>query len=282
MTPPLRYRLSLAEIGVDVFAGHDIDLSFFDERAARFARTSGDPIVSIELVARSADQPPFPRETPYALQVETDVTRLIGGGVRMDLAGSRVRAEVEPSNPGLSFENVLRFWLSRHLLASGGALVHAAGLVDDFGAVAFPGLSGAGKSTLTLRHPPHQRISEDLLAVTRSSGRWFVHSLPFFAANRLEILPMRAPLAGLAFIRQSTRVRGAPLLPAQAYSRVAQSLVAFAALGLESSLLGTVVAISREVPAIELELDLASPVWPELRRHFGGTPSFETAQGNGS
>jgi hypothetical protein len=204
-------------------------------------------------------------------------TWIEGGAVRMVLGGDRVQATIEPTRGGMAFENVLRFFLSRRLVELGGTLVHAAGLMGPAGAFVFPGVSGAGKSTLTMRHPIEQRLSEDLVALMNEDGRWFVHTLPFFAVNELEVGPRREPLAGFAFICKADRVRGRRLSRRETRSRISRSIVSFAPVGLEALILERVLRLSEQIPSIELELDLSSPVWPELSALFADSAAATSA-----
>lgn len=263
----LRLKLDLAGEALDVWSTPGLDLSFFSERGELFERGNDSPATRLELRERGPNEPPL-EEGPPRCWSEGESLVILGGWVRATLVGGTVRAALEPGQGFRPFENVLRFVLARKLLESGGAMIHAGGLVVDGLGVVFPGLSGDGKSTLVLRHPESQRISEDLLAVRRIEGGWFVESLPFHAANRLTIAPRRAPLSGFAFLKKAERVTARRLAIGEYRPRLARSLVMFTPLGLEALALERVIQLSRDVPALELELDRVSPIWPTLRAHL--------------
>jgi hypothetical protein len=263
----LRYELSIAGAAFDVWAPPELDLSLFDARAVRFARSDRSPPLRIEVRAAATDAQAVSIARPRHGR-DGDSVWIEGNGARVSFTGGLASSVLDPAHLDAAFDNLLRFSVSRHLLQTNGALMHAAGLIGELGGVAFPGVSGAGKSTIAMRHPETQRVSEDLLAVTCEGGRWFVHGVPFFAANKIDVGPRRAPLAGLAFLKKASAVKGRPMSATEARARIARSLVSFAPEGLEEIVLDRIVRLSREVPAIELELDRVSPVWPELTTHF--------------
>lgn len=268
----LRYDLNIADEAIDVWAPSGLDLSFAHRRLSMFASTNHARATRFEVRPRA---PRILEEVQSGVTFGRDgsCTWIEGGGARLELEGEVVRAAVERERGGMALENALRFYLSRRLLEQQGVMVHAACLVGGFGAVIFPGVSGAGKSTVTMRHPKEERLAEDLVALRREGGRWFVHPLPFFAVNEIERAPGRQPVAGLAFPVKSRDVRARRLSPSEARPRVAQTMVSFAPIGLEEAMLERVLSLSRELPAVELELDRVSPIWSELALHFE-TPSM--------
>jgi hypothetical protein len=78
-------------------------------------------------------------------------------------------------------ENLLRLLVAYRLLASGGVVLHSAGVVDEAGAWIFFGHSGAGKTTISRlsRERGRRILSDDLNALTRDGERVLVSRMPF-------------------------------------------------------------------------------------------------------
>lgn len=270
---PRRFQLELAGIAVDVHASASLDLHEFESRAAKFARTSSraDEVIR---VTRSDGTGASTSEQPIRVGGAADAVVLEAMGARVEIArnAGESRAFLPPPPADgrpipFPFENVLRMLLSRRLVQRGGAMLHAAALCDDHVGIVFPGVSGAGKSTLTLRHPPDARIAEDLVAVRpgAASEGLLVESLPFLAFNQLDIGPRRRPLGALAFPRKADSLHIRRLTQAETMRRLAQTIVVYAADGIESLVLQRIVDLSSTIPAFELQLDRTTPFWPRLR-----------------
>lgn len=79
------------------------------------------------------------------------------------------------------FENYFRILVAYRLLATGGVLLHSAGLADDQGAWVFFGHSGAGKTTISRLGLESGRrvLSDDINAIHRDGAAVLVSKMPF-------------------------------------------------------------------------------------------------------
>jgi hypothetical protein len=108
----------------------------------------------------------------------------------------------------LCMENYLRWVVADLALQHGGFVLHSSGLVRDGKAHVFFGPSGAGKSTVATLSPGCALLSDDLVLLLRTDGRWLAATTPFWGT-----LPQEAksaglyPLAGLYRLVQSSEVR---------------------------------------------------------------------------
>jgi hypothetical protein len=119
---------------------------------------------------------------------------------RFDREGRRARlllCDAADLDLSQGIENTLRFFVSAAALASGGFLLHAAGVVRSGRAWAFFGPSGAGKSTTASNAPPDaQLLGDDLLLVEHQGGRWRACGVPFRGTfARGDNAAVGAPLA---------------------------------------------------------------------------------------
>ncbi|GAC1352770.1 MAG: hypothetical protein NVSMB1_19000 [Polyangiales bacterium] len=282
---PSRFRLNIAGIRLAVHADPSLDLSGFDARADAFADETSAPsdeCLEVGPFASSETPPSFSlgfrcEAGPEGrVVVDSNGARLTFSSAR-SAAGDQSRvhtAKIDLKVNALAFENLLRIWVSRHLLERGGVLLHAAGIYRDGHGIAFPGVSGTGKSTVTLREPEAHWISEDLLAVQRrpNGTGWMVHSLPFLAANRLSIPRRRAPLHAFAFIRHAKGVHLEPIRPQEVLSHLARTLVSFAPIGLEQCTLVRLLELSEALPSFAIGIDRTTPYWPELIKRLPESP----------
>lgn len=122
------------------------------------------------------------------------------------------------------FENFLRVLVAYRLLATGGALVHSAGVVEEGRAYLFLGPSGAGKTSVgrLARSAGRTVLSDDMNAVvaaSRTSG-FQVERLPFAGdlgqTDRGEVYP----LGGLLRLQKGPEVHLEDLSPARALAGV--------------------------------------------------------------
>lgn len=260
-----RYRLSLAGVAVDVYVAADLDLSFFDPRADRYAR-SARVVSDLDLFVDGAATAGPP---PAALQPRPRVAAGAGGlvqdwwGVHLAVEGRVARAAILPEGTN-HFENLLRLVVARSLLERGGVLLHAAGVRRGAHGLAIAGRSGAGKSTLALRIERDDLLGDDLLGVARGERGWTLHSLPFISSRRIDVPRAEAPLSALVFPKHAEGARARRVSPREALPMLAQCVVSFSTERLESTILDRLTALVSAVPAIVLELDLVTPVWPAL------------------
>lgn len=108
------------------------------------------------------------------------------------------------------FENYFRILVAYRLLATGGLLLHSAGVVDDAGGFVFPGASGNGKSTISKINRREGRLvlSDDGNALgldhdADGRPRVWVEALPFGGEMRERPKPRgRFPLRRISALRK--------------------------------------------------------------------------------
>jgi len=271
-----KLRLDVAGLAIDLIRPAELDFGDFATRAVQFRRCAGPADLELRLspFESEAQVPKLTLTSRHEERVEVTVSgkrsgyRLTGAELACEDDDAVVVARVDPKSPVVALENVLRVLVSRRILRRGGALLHAAALTHHGRAVLFPGVSGTGKSTVTLREPEADRISEDLVAVRRAPSGWIIESLPFYAANRLDIGYRWAPLFGIAFIRHAAGVVARRMSARTALSNLARALVSFSVAGLEALALERLVEIAAAAPAVELELDRTSTYWDALMQEL--------------
>jgi len=95
-------------------------------------------------------------------------------------------------------ENFLRVAFAHLVLAKGGLLMHAAGVVRGGRAFVFFGPSGSGKTTTTVMSPGSLILSDDLLMIVRGGTGFMASSVPFRGlVTPPATTDARYPLAGL-------------------------------------------------------------------------------------
>ncbi len=104
------------------------------------------------------------------------------------------------------FREAVYFCLSQAAPFKGGLVLHGSGAARQSKGYVFLGLSGAGKTTIA-RLTGGDALSDDGIVVRRSSRGFAVSAVPFMqrrssAAARAAMAGVRAPLAGLFFLRK--------------------------------------------------------------------------------
>lgn len=260
-----RYRLLLAGVAVDVYASAELDLGFFDARADRYHR-SARVVSELDVFV---DASPAVGHAPERLQPRPRVAATEDGlvqdwwGVHVSIRGREVRASILPDGTN-HFENLLRMITARALLERGGVLLHAAGVRRGALGLAIAGPSGAGKTTLALRIERDELLGDDLLGVAHDERGYTLHSLPFLSSRRIDVPRGEAPLRAIVFPIQGRGANARRLSPREALPLLARCVVSFSTERLESTILDRLTALVSTVPAIALELDLVTPVWPAL------------------
>lgn len=125
-------------------------------------------------------------------------------------------------------QTLWKFLLHRQLLANGGALFHASGLVRDGHAHLFAGTSGSGKTTATRNAPPDTQILSDELVAVRPNPqdprRFDAYGTPFYGDWGAPGEDIVAPLAGIHFLRRATTPAKRSLSPRESFQRLARVL----------------------------------------------------------
>jgi hypothetical protein len=188
------------------------------------------------------------------------------------VSGDWTRCEIryEPFPPGEVPLEVVRSELEvafqTRLARSGGALVHACGLVLEGKALLLPGSSGRGKSTLAGQLPAEVALSDErpALRVREGDAAW-LHGTPW-RGTAGRVSAGAAPLGAVAFLGLHEPPWGLrPLPPGEAFRRLC--FHAFPPLwdreGMER-VLELAQRVVTSVPCFELRYRLGDPVEPLL------------------
>ena len=182
-------------------------------------------------------------------------------------------------NP-FAFDSLMRVLWSIFLPRAGGALFHACGLRHGEIGVLAPGPSGAGKTTLARKmEDPDHVLSDEVVAVhPDGEGGWRVSGSPFWGEFARGGISLRSlPLAGVAFLEQTSEARVGPLSFAEAVQRALGCLICFErdAETVERNL-AIVTTLCQHVPTVVCGTraeTTAAEVFTMLRPHLRGSPT---------
>jgi hypothetical protein len=109
------------------------------------------------------------------------------------------------------------------LMKNGGIMLHSSAIVVDGRAYLFSGPSGMGKSTHTRLwqelFPDAVVINDDKPALRKIDGVWYAYGTPWCGKDGIN-RNMRAPVAGICFLRRGTENKIRRLRPIEAVSAV--------------------------------------------------------------
>ncbi|HXG02417.1 MAG TPA: hypothetical protein VNO23_03240 [Candidatus Binatia bacterium] len=189
-----------------------------------------DGPAELALTVEVVEPPAAPRRLPgpYASVSLVDGVLTVDGADFHGTFDTRARrGHVRQPLAAAPFETFLTAVCAWALLERGGFLLHAAGLVDGGGAVAFFGPSGSGKSTVA-RLVGRGVISDEVVAVTPDAGGYRASGVPW--RGRRRSAPLRALYAlrqaeGTVFVRlrsgpAAARLLGSVFLPSADRSSV--------------------------------------------------------------
>lgn len=206
----------------------------------------------------------------------------------VDLEARTITYETAPSaDPGAVRHALLDHVLPRLLVALGGTVLHASGVVLDGSAVLFGGSSGAGKSTLAARCVArgHQLLGDDAMLVDAADGAW--RATPSYPGLRLwqdsvdllgtpvEARPLAADTAKLRvqlpqepgrtsrhdvaavvlIERRPGPTEGRRLSGTEAFSRVWAITLGWPGTPVDPALLDRVATLAAEIPVLALGFD---------------------------
>lgn len=102
-----------------------------------------------------------------------------------------------------SFDSWLRIFTTFLALGENAALLHAAGISAEGGALVFPGKSGAGKSTSIRKFGRKAALSDELVLVGAGGKKATASSTPFWGELRMgRHTPRTVPLKALYFLKK--------------------------------------------------------------------------------
>ncbi len=128
----------------------------------------------------------------------------------LDLRTGKGTLEAAPTEQCL--DAFLRSFLSARLLASGGLMLHSAGIVKKGCAYLFLGKSGAGKSTLSKLAAAGgaEVISDEINLLRPGKGGFRVYGSPFWGEMRADGRPGSWPLGGIVLLKKAKANRVLP------------------------------------------------------------------------
>ena len=175
------------------------------------------------------------------------------------LREDRYRREKYPegtSEDGIAYMESASQFFSR-LVHFNGLYFHASCVEVDGRAYLFSGDSGTGKSTHTRLwldlFKQAKIFNDDKPALRRLDGRWYAYGLPWCGKDGINI-NMKAPVAGICFLKQAKENQIRRLTHAEAVQRVmTQTLRNIRRVETADLLLGNFDKLLREIPIFELE-----------------------------
>ena len=229
--------------------------------AAFRAGSAARPLLDVDVVQGPPVAGEPPRFDPKAMRAELGPTAAVfhmpQGRVEVDDAG-RARLELAPgpaAHEHYALLNLLRAALAWRLLARGGALLHAAGLVVDGRAVVLAGAEGAGKTTWAREgeRGGASVVSDDLVLLDPEADGFALAGAPFRSTHAVAFRRGRWPLAALLFARHGAAPALAPVPPLLARARIVANLPFVAeALDRDERLREVVERLAERVPCREL------------------------------
>lgn len=228
---------------------------------APFAAAVDRPVLDLRVAVGKLPPPETTTFRPKAMTAELDA---VGGRYAM----AEGRATIDGAGDGsielardlgtreyFTLQNFVRACLARRLPASGGLLVHAAGLVIDGRAFVLVGAEGAGKSTwarLGEAAGAHV-VSDDLVLLRRAPNGFELLGAPFRSTHLTALRRGNWPLAGLLFPRHGPRPALGEVSAIVARARVVANLPFVAeALERDARLAELTGALATTVPTAEL------------------------------
>ena len=162
--------------------------------------------------------------------------------------------------------------LGSHLAATGGLLLHGAGMLIDGAAAAVIGPSGAGKTTAAHLIGADHLLSDDAIAVTDVNAQPWLHATPL---GRESDGPGRAPLRALFFPKKQAGFALRPMSKREALLRAAEEQAdTFAGVFLPSMrglAIRNLARLLHKVPAYELGFSLDGIDREAIRRVLTGS-----------
>lgn len=104
-------------------------------------------------------------------------------------------------------DSLIRILLSVLLVTDRAFLLHAATVMRSGRAYVFTGKSGAGKSTVASLSPAGTVLTDEISLLRLLEGSWHAFGTPFWGEFRAEGANVKAPIAGLYVLSQSSENR---------------------------------------------------------------------------
>lgn len=103
-----------------------------------------------------------------------------------------------------------------------GALIHACGIKEDTGGIAFIGSSGAGKSTLSNLYKGKKEVtalSDDRIIIRKREGEFWMYGTPWHGDAKV-CSPERVPLRKIFFLKHAQKNSTKEMTPMEATRRL--------------------------------------------------------------
>ncbi|MFH0920231.1 MAG: hypothetical protein V1913_07695 [Fibrobacterota bacterium] len=125
------------------------------------------------------------------------------------------------------FNAFLRIFYATLLPYHEGFLLHASAIADKNKGWAFAGPSGAGKTTLAKLLSGHAVLTDELAAMRREKGTFYLYGTPFQGEYSGPRRALRTRLAALFFLKKMDRTVAYPLPPGIALKKLLQCILFF-------------------------------------------------------
>lgn len=183
------------------------------------------------------------------------------GGEAPDIVIREDRYRLHKYSPAFGENNIAymesAYQFYRGLVSFGGFYLHSSAVVLDGRAYLFSGDSGVGKSTHTRLWQSLWKdaviINDDKPALRRIDGVWYAYGTPWCGKDGIN-QNLKAPLAGICFLKQAPENRIRPLEAFEAMQRImGQTIFKLPTEDLLDSFLSSLDLLVKEVPVYELE-----------------------------
>lgn len=99
-------------------------------------------------------------------------------------------------------------------------ILHGSSFIQNNKAYVFSGPTGVGKSTIIKQVSPRQILSDDTVVIKKINGRFFAFTSPFDYRICPNLLPQKAPLGKIFFLKQASRTKAIKLAFVDSINRI--------------------------------------------------------------
>ena len=176
------------------------------------------------------------------------------------------RIEQEEEVVGEAVQALIGACLQCRLLASGGTLLHAAGVVLEDQGYAFVGHTRAGKTTLVQDFPESAILGDDLVAVREIDEEPLLFGTPWPGREGGTVSPGSAPLQAIFNLHRELPPGLEEMTPPQAVAELSANAPRLGYEGEEGELLAAFSRMAKSIPIYRLSIKLGDDVLSWLRK----------------
>lgn len=180
-----------------------------------------------------------------------------------------IRASFRVGDSANSLEAAIRISASIALPRAGAFILHASAIEAGGRCDIFAGVSGAGKSTIAAMldgaSPAYTKVSDELVILAASGGRWQAYVTPFIGSDGLPH-GVRVPVRSMNFLVQAPHHVRHRMLERDALREIMRHILVYVAEpGTASRVLEAAARFSADIPCYRLEFAKD----PEVARVLG-------------